>query len=378
MTASGPQPRPTLAVVSADIRRDLVAPMRHFTRLRIVHLYRQAPYGDLGPGDMDESLVAYHSPLDLFQYLRRARPDMVQGVEPCAISQLPYQAAVYAYARLWRKPLVAGAHISRPLREKYGPLPARLLRLVLWPYMRYTRLFFYLNEGSRRNLLWMGAPEARLVRHMYGTWGVDTGEFTPARDGREPDWGPGPVLLFVGRLHAEKGIFDLLAAYGRAREAVPGLRLALIGDGPERAAAEGLVRERGWQGGVLFLGTIKHQALPPYFRAATAFVSPAVTTRRWEEYVGVTNLQAMASGVAVISTRSGAIPEYVPETAGMLVPERDPAALADTIVRVLADEAGRRAMGAAGRALAVERYDAVRNVQRAEEILLGLVPGRAV
>ncbi|MDI7274751.1 MAG: glycosyltransferase family 4 protein [Anaerolineae bacterium] len=370
MNASKP---PVLAIVSTDIRRDLVAPVRHFTRLRIRHFYRQAPYGDLTAADLHKDLVRYHSPLELFRLLWRTRPDIVEGVEPYALSQFPYHAVMCLYAFLRRVPLAADAHISRPLPEKYGRAVAALLRLVLQPSLRRTSLFFYVNEGARRNLRWLGVPERKLIRHMYGTWGVDPDEFTPVRDGREPDWGSHPVLLSVGRLHAEKGILDLLEAYGLVRRQVPNARLVFIGDGPHRVQLERLVEERGWQGSVLLLGTVKNRDLPPYLRAATLVVSPSRTTRKWEEYVGATNLQAMACGVPVVSTRSGAIPEYVPETAGVLVPERDPGALAAAIVRLVADPAARVRMGEAGRAHAVAWYDARRNVQEAERLLLALL-----
>lgn len=362
--------RPTLAIVSTDIRRDLVAPMRCFERLHIVHYYRYAPYGDLAPEDMDGSLLRYTSPRDLFWQLERARPDIVQGVEPFSFRLLPYQAAISLYTRLRGVPLFAGAHIGRPLHIKYGRLPALLLRVLAQSCLRSTRLFFYLNEGARRNLLWLGVPEAKLVRHMYGTWGIDPDEFTPLRDGREPKWQQEPVLLFVGRIHAEKGIFDLLEAYGQIRCLAPAVHLAVIGDGPQRGQVERLVHEKGWHDYVHLLGTVKNRDLPPYFRAATLFVSPAVATRRWEEYVGMTNLQAMACGLPVISTRSGAIPEYVPETAGVLVPEHDPEALAAAVLCLLPDEARRREMGQAGRSHAARHYDARKNVQLAERIIL--------
>jgi glycosyltransferase involved in cell wall biosynthesis len=363
--------RPTLAMVSTDIRRDLVAPLRDFARLRLVHFYRRAPYHDLAADEMDDSLSRYGSPLDLLRQLGRAEPDIIQGVEPFSIRQLPYHVAIYAYARSRRIPLLAGVHISRPLHEKYGRIPALLLRSILKPYLQFTRLFFYLNEGGRRNLLWMGVPEAKLVRHMYGTWGVDIDEFTTVRDGREPDWASGPVLLFVGRVHHEKGIFDLLEAYGWVRAAVPDTCLVVVGDGPARPRLEALVTENGWQHAVAFVGTIKNRDLPPLFRAATAFVSPSITTAKWEEYVGMTNIQAMACGLPVVSTCTGAIPEYVPDgVAGILVPQRDPQALAEAILRLLQDSTLHHQMGEAGRTYALEHYDARKNVGKAEEIIL--------
>jgi glycosyltransferase involved in cell wall biosynthesis len=366
---------PVFAMVSTDIRRDLILPLRALTRLRLIHFYRQAPYGDLAPEDLDQTLVHYTSPLDLYRRLERAQPQIVQNVELLAIRQLPYAAAITLYARRHGIPLVAGVHISLPAEVRFGRLPAYLLRLLLAPLIRSTSLFFYLNEGGRRNLEWLGAPAGKMKRLMYGTWGIDPREFTPERDGREPDWGPSPVLLFVGRITPEKGIPDLLQAYALVQATQPGTKLILIGDGPITSAYEASVRGQSWSEGVRFLGTIPNRDLPPYFRAAALFLSPSMSTGRWEEYVGMTNLQAMACGLPVVSTRSGAIPEYVPASAGLLVSERDPQALAEAVLELLSDPTRRKQMGEAGRAHAVEFYDARRSVLRAEEELLCLLDG---
>ena len=363
---------PTFAMISTDIRRDLVLPMQAFTRLRLAHFYRQAPYNDLTAEELAAcagSLRQYTSPQDLLRQLEALRPDIVQNVELFALRQLPYVAAITGYALRRRAKLIAGVHISRPLKEKYGPIAALALRLFLQPTLHATHLFFYLNEGGRRNLLWMGVPEAKLVRLMYGTWGIDPDEFTPERNGQEPNWPPG-TILFVGRIHPEKGIMDLLEAFELAQRDHRAARLKLIGSGPQRAEAEGWVAAHHLQDRVEFLGTVKNSALPAYYRAATLFVSPARTTRKWEEYVGMTNIQAMACGVPVISTDSGAIPEYVPPSAGLLIAEGQPALLADAITRLLSDEALRAALGKAGRQYAAAHENARYNIREAEEILL--------
>jgi glycosyltransferase involved in cell wall biosynthesis len=362
-------------MVSTDIRRDLILPLRELTRLRLVHFYRQAPYGDLSREDLDQTLVRYTGPLDLYRRLERAQPQILQNVELLAIRQLPYAAAITLYARRHGIPLVAGVHISLPAEVRFGRLPAVLLRLLLAPLIRSTSRFFYLNEGGRRNLEWLGAPAGKMKRLMYGTWGIDPQEFTPERDGREPEWGPSPVLLFVGRISPEKGIPDLLEAYALVRARQSAVKLALIGDGPLRATYETGARGQAWGEDVRFLGAIPNRDLPPFFRAASVFLSPSVSTGRWEEYVGMTNLQAMACGLPVVSTRSGAIPEYVPASAGLLVSERDPQALAEAVLELLSDPARRKQMGEAGRAHAVEFYDARRSVLSAEEELLCLLEG---
>lgn len=373
--AEAPEPRyPVYAMVSTDIRRDLVAPLRHMTRLRLKHFYRQASYGDLMPDEMDENLVAYRSLLDLFHRLQEARPDILQGVEPFSIRLLPYLYAAFVAARSRQIPLVVVTLENRPLDVKHGKLFSRILRTMLRPVLGYANLIVYLNEGARRNVLSVGPYVDKLQRLMYGTWGVDLDEFTPQRDGREPELGRDPVLLFVGRLHVEKGVFDLLDAFGAVKSRAAGARLVLIGDGPARGGLERKVGVRGWTRDVILAGTVKNRDLPPYFRAADVFVAPSVTTRKWEEQVGMTNIQAMACGVPVISTHSGAIPEFVPDgVAGVLVPERSPSALAEAIIDMLDDKARGQRMGEAGREYCTQHYDARQNVRQAENALLGLV-----
>nr|WP_319775849.1 glycosyltransferase family 4 protein [uncultured Sphaerochaeta sp.] len=310
---------PVFAIISTGIRRDLLEPIRHFCRLKVVHFYREAVYGDLTDEDLSGDLIAYSGPWSLFRRLSRARPDLIQGVEPFQIRMLPYMYAAYAVALLRGKPMVMICFENRPL-DLRRPLKRFLLRTFLRPVFRYARLIMVVNDGAQRNVLTVGPYQAKVRRLMYGTWGVDLEDFSPIRDGREPDLGPGPVLLFVGRLNAEKGIFDLMDAFDRIRLERPDCRLVLIGDGPARGDLERRIVTSGCSDRVKLVGMVKHRDLAPYFRAADIFVAPSVTTRRWEEQVGMTNIQAMACGLPVVSTESGAIPEYVPHgRAGLLV-----------------------------------------------------------
>jgi len=359
------------AMVSTDIRRDLIVPLRHFTRLELIHFYRRASYGDLTADELGGNLVAYRSARELYQGLLAARPQIVQGVEPFAVRLLPYLFAGWAAARRLKAPLVVVTLENRPLAIKHGAVVARLLRLVLRPIFDDARLIIPLNHGAARNALTVGRYADKMQRLMYGTWGVDLSEFTPQRDGREPDFGPEPVILYVGRLHPEKGIFDLVDACARVRAQMAHVRLVMVGDGPARSEIERLVQERGWGDAVFLTGTVKNRDLPPYFRAASVFAAPSVTTPKWEEQVGMTNIQAMACGVPVVSTHSGAIPEYVPDgVAGFLAPEHDPAALADALLRLLHDANLRQRLGQAGRQYAQAHYDAVANIRQAETVIL--------
>lgn len=366
--------RPVFAIVSTDIRRDLIAPMRFFTRLRIIHFYRRMPYGDLSPDDLDSNLISYRSPLDLFWRLWQAQWNILQSVEPFSVRLLPYLYAVFCVATLKDAPLLVVTLENRPLAEKFGTVISRALRAALRPVFNRARLIICVNEGAKRNVLSVGPYTGKIRKMMYGTWGVDLDEFSPQRNGREPDLGSGPFLLFVGRLHPEKGIFDLLEAFAIVKGRLPSVKLILVGDGPARPQVEQLVTKRSWTSSVIVTGTIKNRELPAYFRIADVFVAPSITTQKWEEQVGMTNIQAMACGVPVVSTRSGAIPEYMPDgVAGILVPERNPQALAEAILSLLEDAELRRRMGEAGRAYAVAFYDARKNVRMVEEVILQIL-----
>jgi len=362
-------PLPHLVIVSTDIRRDLILPMRYFTRLKLAHFYRQSVYGDLTTEDIDESLVQYDSPASLHRLLNITRPDILQNVEIFSLRQLPYIYTITRYAARQNIPLYAGVHISLPITAKYGLPLALLLKVILQPTLRATKLFFYLNEGGQRNLRWLGVPEVKMTRLMYATWGIDPDEFTPGRDGREPVW-PASSVLFIGRMHEEKGVFDLLEAFKRVEDSIPDAALKLIGGGPQieqvRQTSQGLNTCE-------VFGAVKNRDLPPMLRSAAVFTCPSQSNKKWEEYVGMTNIQAMACGVPIVSTRSGAIPEYVPESAGILIPERDPENLADALIRLLRDQELRQKMGNAGRQHAQIHYNARKNVVTAEEHLLSLL-----
>jgi glycosyltransferase involved in cell wall biosynthesis len=351
--------RPRLALVSTDVRRDVHAPLRFFERVEPVHLYRWASYRDFTP---DAGLVRYRSPAELVVRLAQLRPDVVQSVEAISLRLVPVSYTILAYCRLTRTPLIVGTFENRPWQERFG----RLAPLAQWaarPLFAAARVVVVVNEGGWRNALVVGADPTRVRRVMWGSWGVDLEEFQPGTPVAEPR------LLFAGRLHPEKGIFDLLAAFAQLRETLPAAQLLLAGDGPARRE----VQQRAGPG-VVLLGVVPHAGMPALIRSVAVVVSPSRTTPKWEEQVGMTNLQALACGVPVVASWSGAIPEYTPPGAGaLLVPEGDPPALAAALRRLLTDPALRGELGRLGRRFAERHYDARRNVQRAERLVLAVL-----
>src|SRR4029453_11360912 len=144
---------PTLAIVTLDLRRDLLAPLRYFTRVKLVHLYRTSGYGDLMPEDFDGTLRKYNTPLDLYCQLVQAQPHIIQGVEPLSFYTQPFLWAGYSAARSTRAALLVNTHENRPLDVKFGRVRAAVLRFVLRRYFARACWIIALNAGARENVI---------------------------------------------------------------------------------------------------------------------------------------------------------------------------------------------------------------------------------
>ena len=358
--------RPLLTIAALDIRRDIVKGFEYFSYFHPRIVYAHNPYDDLYADEYGPDMLPAANFRDMCQKLWQTPPALLQLFEPFSLRYLPQLLILTALARRRHTPIFLVTFENHPL-ACHGRLGEWLLRVGLPPLFSAARLIIYLNDGARRNVLSCGPYANKLSRHMYGTWGVDLNEFSPAANGLEP---PLPTILFVGRLHPQKGIFDLLTAFGLVSAQIPAAQLIFVGDGPARNELAQEISARGWTDRVHLAGKLYNRDLPPVFRNATVFCAPSVTDVRWEEQVGMTNIQAMACGLPVVSTLSGAIPEYVPDgVAGILTPEHDPAALAQALIRLLTDSDLRRQMGQAGRRYAVEHYDIAGNVRAVENVL---------
>ena len=170
------------------------------------------------------------------------------------------------------------------------------------------------------------------------------------------------IVGYAGRMVPVKDLRTLIRAFAEARVAVPTLRLMLAGDGPERPGVEALVAELGLGDRVHFIGWTDD--LGHLYATLDMFVLSSLN-----EGTPVAGIEAMAAARPVVATRVGGVPDVVEhERSGLLVPPRDPSALADAIVRLARDPQLRRAMGAAGRERARAQYSHTRLVDDIERI----------
>ncbi len=171
------------------------------------------------------------------------------------------------------------------------------------------------NQEAHRRCRRMGFRKRLDVIPQYG-FAIDAARSQPAEPGR-------PFTIgYAGRLVPEKGIHTLYEAIRQ----LPEIHVRIAGDGP---LAELLGRDPHYE----LLGTLPRGEMRQFWQSIDVLVVPSLTTPRWAEQFGRVIVEAMAAGIPVIGSSSGAIPEVIGE-AGMIFPEGDAAALANMIRRL--------------------------------------------
>jgi spore coat protein SA len=223
-----------------------------------------------------------------------------------------------------------------------------------------------------------GFPDlASRVRTLHN--GVDTAVFTPRPEGRlawraEIGLGAGPVVLYVGTIAPEKGVDVLVRAFAQLRRRIPESSLVIVGApnryfqvrAPKGRAERAKLRRRqrsyaqevarlaaAEEGRVLLAGPRPHDELPRWYALADVFAMPSTG----EEPFPLPVLEAFASGLPVVATDRGGMPEIVADGVnGRLVPAGDATSLADALSEILARPQLGEQLGARGRELVCRSF----------------------
>jgi glycosyltransferase involved in cell wall biosynthesis len=238
-------------------------------------------------------------------------------------------------------------------------------RLICRLLGRVTDLSIAVSQGVKDYLVEQVGLDPAGVRVVPN--GVDMAAIDAARPGPAVRQELGlpedvPVIGLVGRLdHWGKGHKELFEAMAGLKKRYP-VQALIVGGGRREAEMRELAAGLGLAGQAHFLG--QRQDVPDLLKAMDIFVLPS-----YSEGLSLALLEAMAAGLPVIATAVGGTPEVVTDgVTGLLVPPRDPEALAGALERLLADPAGARALGNKAREHVRERYSLDRLGREINEI----------
>jgi len=265
------------------------------------------------------------------EVLEEFNPEIIHVVNPAVLG-----LAGIIHSKINNIPLIASYHTHLPqYLQHYG---LGMLEGLLWELLKAG------HNQAALNLCTSTAMMEELTSHgieRVDLWqrGVDTELFHPSlaseqmRQRLSQNHPESPLLLYVGRLSAEKEIERIKPIL----EGIPEARLALVGDGPHREALE-----KHFEGtNTYFVGYLTGTDLGSAFASADAFVFPSRT-----ETLGLVLLEAMAAGCPVVAARSGGIPDIVTDGVNgyLFEPKSDDAGAIAATLRLLEDKQQREAI----------------------------------
>lgn len=284
--------------------------------------------------------------LELVRVYRRVCPQVVQHVA--------MKPVLYGSFAAWvtNIPFVINVFGGLGYAFTDRPQEASALRFILQRGLRWaialSRSVVVVQNPDDRNVLVREqiAPSSQ-VRLIAGS-GVDVQRFVPV----DPPAGD-PIVMLAGRMLWDKGVGEFVAAVVRLKERNVRARFVLVGrcdQGNPTAIAEAQIRRWAQDHGVEWWG--HREDIPEVIGRATLVVLPS-----YREGLPKVLLEAAACGKAVIATDVPGCREVVQhQKTGLLVPARDPVALADAIARLLGNHELRIAMGASGREFVVREH----------------------
>lgn len=173
------------------------------------------------------------------------------------------------------------------------------------------------------------------------------------------------LLVFLGRLSEEKGLLYLIKALPEILNHRK-VKLLVIGDGPERLKIEKHINDMGLSDTVIFTGTVPHENIYDHLLLGDIFIGPSITLKSGTtEAQGNTFVEAQFAGLPVIASNIGGIPDAViHEQTGLLVPEKDPDAIAEAVLRLLENPELTKELAKNGRQHALKNFSRYANAEK--------------
>ena len=284
--------------------------------------YHFIPLPLINPGNFHYGYREDH----LRQVIRRIKPDLIQ------VWSGPVDPFLHQVARARTRAL------SRAKVLFYGfdnlRIPLSRFTIPKWRLL-WTQIAGGFEADSEAVACVRAAGFVKPLERIF--WGIPLENFKPGDKSAlrtELDLPSGPLVGYIGRLVPEKGLMYLLGALRRLPQNV---HCVLIGGGPMQSELELWIEMLGLKDRVRLLAPMSAVQVASYMASLDALALPSLTTPVWKEQYGRVLGEAMACGVPVVGSNSGAIPEVIGE-AGMIVPEADTRALANGLETALFDK----------------------------------------
>lgn len=271
---------------------------------------------------------------------------------------LPSQHALY-----WQTP--GRSQFTRPIKKALGRLALAQLKREPRPALRFEHAYC-ISAAVRQELVEKGVSVEH-ARIIYN--GVDTKRFRPRPRNRGENH-PGLSLLYAGRIVPDKGVHTAVEAMAHLarRGKTDRVTLTLVGpvDADYRTRLQALIAKSGLDSHVFFRPPVPKEAMPSLLPDFDVLLFPSI----WAEPFGRVLIEAMASGLVVVCTPVGGVPEIVTEgQEGLFFAPGDAAGLAAQIEQLLSDPPLRRRLAQAGRRMVEERFAPGRTLDEIETYL---------
>jgi glycosyltransferase involved in cell wall biosynthesis len=338
-----------VAVQEVAIRGSLPANLR---------LHRVMGGGELGPARRLRYEIRVRR---LYQQLVRSRTyDLIHQLNPVdvGLTALLAPRSVPVVLGPYPAPWPAAARARRgPARMPFTALRAGLQ----WLEQRRAGAVLVFVPAGAANV------RSRRARSRIAVVppGIDLNVFRPARAGERAG---SPSVLFLAALERRKGVDTLLDAFALVARSRPDVRLRLAGSGSLEDEIRSRIRGEPLAGRVDVLGQVAREEVPALLRSSTLLCLPSLG-----EPLGMSALEALATGLPVVATNTGGLADLVPDEGGRKVPPGDAAALGQALDELLGLGPEEQAALAARNRAVAESYSWAAAVDRMEEAYAGVV-----
>lgn len=290
----------------------------------------------------------------------------------CALSQLPWLRRFdpqYIHAHWSTYPATAAWLLARVLQRPFGftchAHDVFVNRQLLPRKIADAALAVTI---SQHNVDWLDRNVSPLAQRKLEVvhCGVDLTHLPWRPDGRS-----GNLILGVGRLVPMKGFGALIEALALLHARGVGFHCLLVGEGPQRAALQASVLAHGLRDKVELPGALPQEQVRAALDQAVVFALPCqIAADGSRDGIPVALMEAMAAGCPVVSCPVSGVPELIRDGEhGLLVPQRDPQALAHALQRLLGDAALRRRLATAARLRIEQEFDASKEARKLHQLM---------